>query len=50
VSGAGPVRLSASVNGQVRLTVTDDDPAALTGEGFAGLADDFLVRALSPAP
>jgi hypothetical protein len=58
VWGAGPVRLSASVDGQVRLTVTDDDPAALTGEGFAGLAtpiagvwfDDFLVRALSPAP
>ncbi|HZI08220.1 MAG TPA: hypothetical protein VEZ71_29640, partial [Archangium sp.] len=58
VWGAGPVRLSASVDGQVRLTVTDDDPAALTGEGFAGLVtpiagvwfDDFLVRALSPAP
>lgn len=58
VWGSGPVRLSASVDGQVRLTVTDDDPAALTGEGLAGLAtpiagvwfDDFLVRALGPAP
>jgi hypothetical protein len=52
--GAGPVMLSASVNGQVRLVVTDDGPAALTDEGLAGIAapiagiwfDDFLVRAL----
>ncbi|REG27354.1 hypothetical protein ATI61_110361 [Archangium gephyra] len=58
VWGAGPVRLSASVEGQVRLRVTDDDPAALTGEGYAGLAtpiagvwfDDFLVRALGTGP
>ncbi|HEX5747619.1 MAG TPA: hypothetical protein VFZ09_15335 [Archangium sp.] len=58
VWGAGPVRLSASVDGQVRLSVTDADPAALTGEGDAGLAtpiagvwfDDFLVRALGTGP
>jgi len=53
--GSGPVRLSASVNGQSLLTVTDSDPAAITGEGLAGLAtpiagvwfDDFQVHAVS---
>jgi hypothetical protein len=58
VWGAGPVWLSASVDGQVRLRVTDADPAAITGEGNAGIAtpiagvwfDDFLVRALRTAP
>ena len=51
---SGPVRLSASVNGQLRLTVMDADPAALRGAGLAGLAtpiagvwfDDFEVRAV----
>jgi hypothetical protein len=52
--GSGPVRLTAAVEGQVVLTVTDSDPAALTGEGLAGIAtpiagvwfDDFEVRAV----
>jgi hypothetical protein len=55
VWGSGPVWLSASVDGQVRLTVTDSDAAAITGAGLAGLAtpiagvwfDDFQVRTLS---
>lgn len=50
--GSGPVRLSAAVDGQVLLTVTDSDAAAITGEGLAGFAtpiagvwfDDFEVR------
>jgi hypothetical protein len=50
--GSGPVELTASVDGQVRLTVKDADPAAIGGEGLAGFAtpiagvwfDDFAVR------
>jgi hypothetical protein len=52
--GSGPVTLTGSVDGQVRLTVTDSDPGVLSGEGLAGLAtpiagvwfDDFQVRSL----
>jgi hypothetical protein len=52
--GSGPVELTASVNGQVRLSVTDMSSAAIGGAGLAGLAtpiagvwfDDFLVRAV----
>ncbi len=58
VWGSGPVWLSASVEGQVRLTVEDADPAAITGEGLAGLAtpiagvwfEEFRVRALGTGP
>ncbi|WP_239013943.1 hypothetical protein [Archangium violaceum] len=54
VWGSEPVRLSSTVDGEVRLSVTDADPAALTGEGLAGLItpiagvwfDDFQVRAV----
>ena len=46
--------LTGSVDGQVRLLVTDSDPGVLAGEGLAGLAtpiagvwfDDFQVRSL----
>ena len=52
--GSGPVELTASVEGQVRLSVTDTAPVALGGAGFAGVAtpiagvwfDDFQVRAV----
>ncbi|WP_434388295.1 hypothetical protein [Melittangium boletus] len=52
--GSGPVRLAASVNGQVRLMVTDTSSSALKSEGLAGLYtpiagvwfDDFRVREL----
>ena len=52
--GSGPVRLAASVNGQVRLVVTDTSSSALKSEGLAGLYtpiagvwfDDFRVREL----
>ncbi|WNG18310.1 hypothetical protein F0U63_29230 [Cystobacter fuscus] len=52
--GTQPVRLAASVNGQVRLRVTDTSSAAPRDEGLAGLLtpiagiwfDDFRVRAL----
>jgi hypothetical protein len=53
--GTGPVRLAASVNGQLRLVVTDASPAAPRTPGLAGLLtpiagvwfDDFLVRELT---
>ncbi|WP_245918874.1 hypothetical protein [Melittangium boletus] len=53
--GTSPVRLAASVNGQVRLRVTDASPAAIQTPGRAGLFtpiagvwfDDFLVRELN---
>jgi hypothetical protein len=52
--GSGPVELTASVEGQVRLVVTDSSASALVAPGFAGLAtpiagvwfDDFQVRPL----
>jgi hypothetical protein len=52
--GSGPVELTAWVDGEVRLSLTDMGPAALGEEGYAGLAtpiagvwfDDFQVRAV----
>lgn len=52
--GAGPVELTASVEGQVRLTVVDSSNSALIEPGLAGLEtpiagvwfDDFQVRKL----
>ncbi|ATB40482.1 hypothetical protein CYFUS_005931 [Cystobacter fuscus] len=52
--GTQPVQLAASVNGQVRLRVTDTSSSAPGDEGLAGLLtpiagiwfDDFRVRAL----
>ncbi len=52
--GSGPVTLSASVDGKVRLTVKDADPDAIGGEGLAGFAtpiagtwfDNFTVRSV----
>lgn len=56
VTGTAPVKLIASANGQVRLTVTDASSAALTAPGLAGLQtpiagvwfDDFKVKAVAP--
>ena len=53
--GSGPVELTASVEGEVRLVVTDSSASALVTPGFAGLAtpiagvwfDDFQVRTLT---
>jgi hypothetical protein len=53
--GSAPVQLAASVNGQVRLTVTDTSSSALSSKGLAGLFtpiagvwfDDFQVRELN---
>jgi hypothetical protein len=50
--GSGPVDLTASVDGQVRLSVRDADPAAIGSAGLAGIAtpiagvwfDVFSVR------
>jgi hypothetical protein len=52
--GSGPVELTASVEGQVRLTVVDSSNSALVEPGLAGLEtpiagvwfDDFQVRRL----
>jgi hypothetical protein len=54
--GAGPVELTASVEGQLRLAVVDSSSSALGQPGLAGLEtpiagvwfDDFQVRALAP--
>ncbi len=54
--GAGPVELTASVDGQLRLSVVDSSSSALGQPGLAGLEtpiagvwfDDFQVRALAP--
>ncbi|WP_224361598.1 hypothetical protein [Hyalangium versicolor] len=54
--GSGPVELTASVDGQVRLTVVDSSSSALRQPGLAGLEtpiagvwfDDFQVRKLAP--
>jgi hypothetical protein len=51
--GAGPVQLTASVNGSVRLSVSDASAAAITAAGTAGISthragvwfDDFVVTA-----
>ncbi|WP_224247074.1 hypothetical protein [Hyalangium gracile] len=56
--GSGPVELTASVDGQVRLTVVDASNSALGGPGLAGLEtpiagvwfDDFQVRQLGARP
>ena len=53
--GSAPVRLAASVNGQMRLLVTDTSSSALQTPGLAGLLtpiagvwfDDFQVRELN---
>jgi hypothetical protein len=53
--GSGPVQLAASVNGQVRLVVTDSSAAALKDKGLAGMFtpiagvwfDTFQVRELT---
>lgn len=53
--GSGPVQLAASVNGQVRLMVTDTSSSALSAQGLAGLFtpiagvwfDDFQVHGLN---
>ena len=50
--GSGPVELTASVDGQVRLSVVDSSNSALRESGLAGLItpiagvwfDDFVVR------
>ena len=53
-TGAGPVQLVASVNGTVKLTVTDSSPSAIVAAGTAGMStgvagvwfDDFVVTGL----
>jgi hypothetical protein len=56
VSGTAPVTLTATLNGKVKLTVTDGSSAALTAPGVAGFTnlvagnwiDDFTLTALAP--
>lgn len=55
--GSGPVELTASVDGQVRLSVVDSSNSAIREPGLAGLItpiagvwfDDFQVRVLGAA-